>query len=88
MDSGVSHIFRVPYIHGVNTGEENLAAMAEFLAQAETPQTVEFLPYNEMAGAKYPLAGMTYDEDFTRPTAEDIARAKEMLAGHQISFRK
>ena len=88
MDSGVAHIFRVPYIHGVNTDEENLAAMAEFFAQADTPQTVEFLPYNEMAGAKYPLAGMTYDEDFTRPTAKDTARAYELLAGHHISFRK
>ena len=88
MKSGVPHIFRVPFIHNVNTDEDNLRGMAEFLSDSPTTPQIEFLAYNEMAGAKYPLAGLTYDESFEGPTEEDIARAKELLGDYQISFRK
>ena len=90
MQSGVPYVFRVPFIRGVNTDEENLAAMAEFLAEAPTKPQVEFLPYNEMAGAKYPLAGMqyAYDDVFAKPTEEDKERARTILAACSVSFRK
>ncbi|MBE6612776.1 MAG: glycyl-radical enzyme activating protein [Ruminococcaceae bacterium] len=88
MQSGVPHIFRVPFIHGVNTGAENLQAMADFLADSPVKPQVEFLPYNEMAGAKYALAGMTYTESFEKPYPEDIERAKELLRDCTVSFRK
>jgi len=88
MKSGVPHIFRVPFIHGVNTDEENLRSMAEFLAESPSTPQVEFLAYNKMAGSKYALAGLTYQEAFEQPNDEDIARAKKLLGGCQISFRK
>ncbi len=88
MRSGVPYVFRVPLIHGVNTGEDNLSALAAFLAEAPSPPEIEFLPYNEMAGAKYPLAGMTYDRPFTKPNADDIERARTLLRDYPIRFRK
>ena len=88
MASGVPYIFRVPFIHGVNTGEENLRAMADFLRKADKPPNVEFLPYNTMAGAKYRMVGLTYGESFEPPLPEDIERAKTILKDLPIRFRK
>ena len=88
MNSKVPYIFRVPFIKGVNTDEENLRALAEFLREAPEPPTVEFLLYNKMAGAKYPLAGMEYKEHFEQPDEKDIDLAKDILRDFNISFRK
>lgn len=88
MHSGVPYVFRVPFIKDVNTDEENLQMLADFLTEAPTTPTVEFLLYNKMAGAKYPLAGMEYTENFEQPNEEDMTRAKEILKDFKISFRK
>jgi pyruvate formate lyase activating enzyme len=88
MDSGVPYVFRVPFIHPVNTDEKNLRALASFLKGAKEPPAVEFLLYNVVAGAKYPLAGMTYNQSFSQPNDEEIALAKEILKDYPISFRK
>ena len=88
MHSGVPYIFRVPFIKDVNTDEKNLRLLAAFLSEAPTPPSVEFLFYNKMAGAKYPLAGMEYTENFEQPGEEDVARVKEILKDYNISFRK
>jgi len=88
MHSGVPYVFRVPFIHGVNTNRENIIAMAEFLSEAPAPPAVEFLPYNEMAGAKYPLVGLSYSANFQRPYPEEIEYTKEILSEYPIFFRK
>ncbi|MBO5253085.1 MAG: glycyl-radical enzyme activating protein [Clostridia bacterium] len=88
MHSGVPYVFRVPFIKDVNTDEENLQRLKAFLSEAPTPPTVEFLLYNKMAGAKYPLAGMAYTEHFEQPDEADIERAKRILRAFNISFRK
>lgn len=88
MQSDVPHIFRVPFIKDVNTDAENLTALRDFLSEAPTLPQVEFLLYNKMAGAKYPLAGMDYPWQFEQPDADDIARAKEILKDYPILFRK
>lgn len=87
MKSGVPHVFRVPFIHDVNTDEENLRRMAAFLVDSPVTPHIEFLAYNKMAGAKYPLAGLAYDESFEQPYLEDIERAKQWLGDFEISFR-
>ncbi len=57
-------VIRVPLIPGVTDTEENLAAVAAFLRGATALQYVELLPYNAMAGAKYPWLGLRYDPPF------------------------
>lgn len=55
-NSGVPFVIRTPLIPDITDTEENvsvLRAMTEGLAH-------EWLPYNAMAGAKYPWLGMTY----------------------------
>lgn len=88
MQSGTPYIFRVPFIKDVNTDEENLTKLRDFLSEASSPPRVEFLLYNKMAGAKYPLAGMSYPWQFQQPDEEDIDLAKEILKDYPILFRK
>ena len=54
--SGVRHVFRVPCIPGVNDSASDRAAFRRLAGSS----SVEFLPYNPAAGAKYPLLGRTY----------------------------
>ena len=54
--SGVSHVFRVPVVPGVNDSAADRRALREWAGT----DAVEFLPYNPAAGAKYPMLGRTY----------------------------
>ena len=54
--SGVSHVFRVPLIAGVNDTSADRAAFSDFIGAA----AVEWLPGNPAAGAKYPLLGRIF----------------------------
>lgn len=68
--SGKEFVFRVPLIPGITDTEENLRAVSQIAGGFRT----ELLPYNSLAGAKYPMLGMEYPlgeegnrgEDFTR----------------------
>ena len=69
-ESGKAFVFRVPLIPGITDTEENLLAISRIVGSCRT----ELLPYNPMAGAKYPMVGMAYSlagkenrpEDYTR----------------------
>ena len=61
--SGVPFEFRTPLIPGVTDTEENLSAIAAFLREHGTPK-ITLLPYNQMAGSKYPSVGRTYEPGF------------------------
>lgn len=74
-DVHVEIVVRTPVIPGYNDQPENFAALADFLKGMERIPRVELLPYNELAGSKYPRLGMTYspgevrEEDGTSPDA-------------------
>lgn len=53
---GVPHLLRVPLIPGITDTKENLAAIAALAG--ESP--VELLPYNKLAGVKYPWVGKQF----------------------------
>ena len=58
-ERGVPFAFRVPCIPGIGDPAEARAACAAFADGAK----IEFLPYNQAAGAKYPMLGRTYPMD-------------------------
>lgn len=62
--SGFPFTVRVPLIPGLTDTDENLAAIAAFLADAKDRVQVELLPYNPMTGAKYRMVGKPYDPPF------------------------
>lgn len=54
--SGKEFVFRIPLIPGITDTEQNLSAAAKITEDFRT----ELLPYNPLAGAKYPMLGMEY----------------------------
>ena len=70
LHSGKDFVFRIPLIPNITDTKENLSAIAQWIGASP----VELLPYNVLAGAKYPMAGMSFSlsnqpnrkEDFTK----------------------
>lgn len=62
--SGKPFVIRIPLIPGVNDSKQNMEATAALLEGIESLQRVELLRYHKTAGAKYPMAGITYDPPF------------------------
>jgi len=54
--SGKAYVIRTPLIPDITDTQENLAAIQTLLGDSPW----EKLPYNTMAGAKYPMLGMQY----------------------------
>lgn len=73
--SGVPFIVRVPVIPGVNDTEENLTETARWLQGAKNLVSVELLPYNTAAGAKYSSVGMEYKPSFDEMRAPQLRKA-------------
>lgn len=63
VQSGVKFITRIPLIPTVTDTEENIEKLCDFM-QKQGVSYAELMPYNTMAGAKYKLAGRTYQPDF------------------------
>ena len=55
--SGKEFLYRVPMIPGITDTEENLAAIAKLTEG----HPVEYLKYNDLAGAKYEMLSMKYN---------------------------
>lgn len=54
---------RIPLIPGVTDTEENLSDIIQIMGR-EQVFYAELLPYNKLAGSKYPLCGRRYQPDF------------------------
>ena len=59
-NSGKDFIVRIPIIPGFNDTTENMEQTTAMLADTPNLLRVEMLPYNELAGAKYPLLGLDF----------------------------
>lgn len=57
--SGVPYKLRVPLIPGITDTEENLAGIKKLTS----PQEVQYLPYNKLAGAKYAMLGRKFSKE-------------------------
>ena len=68
--SGKDFVFRVPLIPGITDTEENLCAISHIVGSFRT----ELLPYNSLAGAKYPMLGMEYPLLTERNRSEDFTK--------------
>jgi len=87
MASSVPFTVRIPVIDGVNSDEENMRATCEFVKNAENLVSIELLPYNEMAGAKYALAGMEYKYyHFKQPSEEQFKKLVSIIKEYNIPY--
>lgn len=69
-ESGKQFVFRVPLIPGITDTEDNLRSIARITQD----HPVELMPYNPLAGAKYPMVDMTYSLPEERSREEDFTR--------------
>ncbi|NDJ76965.1 MAG: radical SAM protein [Chloroflexi bacterium] len=58
--SRVPFVIRVPLVPTITDTNENLSAIARYLHGLPGLVRVDLLPYNPLAGAKYPMLGMAY----------------------------
>ena len=76
--SGVRLLTRIPLIPGVTDTEKNIEGICRIM-QKSGIRYAELLPYNRMAGSKYPLAGRIYtppfDANATPHTRQEIFAA-------------
>lgn len=78
--SGKPHLVRVPLIPGITDTEQNLAEIATVVGDSP----VELLPYNPMAGAKYPSVGKTY----TNLIPSDVNREIDLTIFKHATLRR
>ena len=57
-ESGIPHKFRIPLIPNITDTLENLSALSEIIGE----DSVELLPYNTMAAAKYKNVGRIFSD--------------------------
>lgn len=78
--AGARILVRTPVIPGVNDNEENMAAMAAFVAPLAGVESVELLPYHPLGGGKYESLGLTYPScGLTPPTKEHMQALGEVV---------
>ena len=81
LDSGKAFTLRVPLIPGITDTDENLKAIAAFAGDAP----VELLPYNAMAGAKYPSVGRDFPlPALLRQSPDELDRMKSLFRNARV----
>lgn len=84
VDNKIKFITRIPLIPTVTDTKKNLTEICGFL-QSLGIDYAELLPYNKMAGSKYPLAGKKYEPKFDTYTEPQIHR--EIFEGFGIRIK-
>ena len=69
--SGKHFVVRMPMIPGVNICEQHFRAVTDCLIGVRDRVSIEILPYNVFAGAKYPLLGMEY---YFKPKQDELEK--------------
>lgn len=83
--SGVPFVTRVPLIPDITDTEENLSAIAAFMAENGV-KYVEVLPYNKFAGSKYALVLRNYSPEFDEN--KEVNTGEDIFAAYGVSVKK
>lgn len=79
-ETGVETIVRVPAVPGLTDSEENIAALADLVRQADGIQGVELLPYHRLGESKYESLGGTYPlGKLDPPSREHLAKLAAVI---------
>jgi pyruvate formate lyase activating enzyme len=78
-------IVRVPLIEKVNSSEQNIREMCEFIRQNTRVQGVEILPYHDFGDSKYNAVGAVC-QNFKTPDAAKLKEVKEIISAYGISI--
>ena len=83
--SGVPFVTRVPLIPDVTDTEENLSAIAAFMAENGV-KYVETMPYNKFAGSKYASLARVYRPEFDEE--KKVNTGENIFAEYGVVARK
>jgi pyruvate formate lyase activating enzyme len=78
-------IVRVPLIGKVNSSEQNIRAMCQFIRQNTKVSGVEILPYHDFGQSKYKAMGAVC-QTFQTPDATVLKVVKEIIAAYGINI--
>ncbi|MCT4601880.1 MAG: glycyl-radical enzyme activating protein [Marinifilum sp.] len=86
-ENNADFIIRIPFIKQVNTDEETIEKMADFLASIPwRRKEVNLLPYHDVGKHKHTKLGSEYlVENMEMPSEDELARAQEIFAEYGIS---
>jgi pyruvate formate lyase activating enzyme len=76
-------IIRVPLMEEVNTEEQNIRRICEFLRQKTRVEEIELLPYHDFGKTKYSAVG-TVSQPFTTPDATKIKEIEKIITDYGI----
>jgi pyruvate formate lyase activating enzyme len=88
-EMGIPLWIRLPLLSGINTGGEEIAAVAKLLEPMPNVQQINLLPYHLGGSAKYRrLQGGREPETFRTPSQEELAGIRGRLeeAGFQVKI--
>lgn len=85
-DAGAKVNIRFPFMPGINSGDENVAALAAFVSKLKGITAVNILPYHTVAKGKHDRWKMEYRlADLLPPTAHQLEVAAEIIEGHGLT---
>ena len=84
-EAGAAINARMPFIPGINTDEDNIKAMGEFLSQTAGITQLNILPYHSAAEDKHSRWSMDYRlKDVYAPTENMLRNAAEIIEQYGI----
>lgn len=82
------YLVRIPFIDGVNSGEDNIRATAEFLASLDRPPLcVELLPYHDIGKNKHARMGTVYNRNgvpMATPSEDTVEAALDIFKKYGV----
>lgn len=87
-EAGAAINARIPFIPGVNSSDEEMDRMGEFLGAVQGITQVNLLPYHAVAAGKHRRWGLDYKlEDALPPTEHSLRKAAAILERHSLKVR-
>ena len=84
-EAGAAINIRFPFMPGLNSGDENVHALGEFVSKLKGVTHVSILPYHTVAKGKHDRWHMDYKlPDLLPPTANQTAHAQKILEGYGL----
>jgi pyruvate formate lyase activating enzyme len=85
---GIPLWIRLPLLAGINTGNEEITALARLLEPMSNVEQINLLPYHLGGSAKYKrLQGRREPEAFQAPSQEELAAIKGRLEEAGLSVK-
>lgn len=85
-EAGAAVNIRVPFMPGINSGDENMRALGKFASRLRGVTGVNILPYHTVAKGKHERWHMDYKlNDLMPPTENQTRRAAQILEGFGLN---